>query len=240
MSFHGKQKAVTFTYDDGVRQDLRLIELFDRYGVKGTFNLNSGLFGKEQYQFGGTVRQFRFREDEIKEVYRDHEVAVHTVSHRRLTELSDEEALHEIEDDRKALERAWGHEIVGMAYPEGGINFDERIKNLIREKTPIRYARTTISNGEFGRQEDLLEFHTTAFHLEFERMLERADAFIAAEPEEGQELIFSVWGHSYEFDFNRRWDDFERMLERLASQNDVFFGTNREVLLNRETNKEER
>ena len=39
--FNGKMKAVTFSYDDGVTQDKRLISLFNKYGLKCTFNLNS-------------------------------------------------------------------------------------------------------------------------------------------------------------------------------------------------------
>ncbi len=36
-------KYLTFSYDDGVTQDIRLIELFNKYGMKATFNINSGL-----------------------------------------------------------------------------------------------------------------------------------------------------------------------------------------------------
>ena len=39
--WNGKLKAVTFSYDDGVTQDIRFIEMLDRYGLKGTFNINS-------------------------------------------------------------------------------------------------------------------------------------------------------------------------------------------------------
>ena len=41
--WNGKKKAVTFSYDDGVTQDCRLVEMMNTYGVKGTFNLNSGM-----------------------------------------------------------------------------------------------------------------------------------------------------------------------------------------------------
>ena len=41
--WNGKKKAVTFSYDDGVTQDRRLVEMMNTYGVKGTFNLNSGM-----------------------------------------------------------------------------------------------------------------------------------------------------------------------------------------------------
>lgn len=44
--FHGKRKTLTFSYDDGVTQERRLVELFDRYGLKATFNINSELLGK--------------------------------------------------------------------------------------------------------------------------------------------------------------------------------------------------
>ena len=39
--FNGLMKAVTFSYDDGITQDQRLIEIFDKYGLKSTFNINS-------------------------------------------------------------------------------------------------------------------------------------------------------------------------------------------------------
>ena len=41
----GKLKALTMSYDDGVRQDRRLIEIFNRNGLKGTFHLNYATFG---------------------------------------------------------------------------------------------------------------------------------------------------------------------------------------------------
>ena len=48
--FAGKMKALTFSYDDGVTQDQRLISLFNKYGLKATFNLNSELLGKPGYE----------------------------------------------------------------------------------------------------------------------------------------------------------------------------------------------
>ena len=39
--FRGKMKAITFSYDDGVTQDKRLVDIFNKYGLKATFNINS-------------------------------------------------------------------------------------------------------------------------------------------------------------------------------------------------------
>ena len=40
-SFNGKMKAVTFSFDDGVTQDIKLIEILNKYGLKATFKFRS-------------------------------------------------------------------------------------------------------------------------------------------------------------------------------------------------------
>ena len=40
----GKSKVLTLSYDDGVVQDIRLIEILNKYGIKATFNINTGLY----------------------------------------------------------------------------------------------------------------------------------------------------------------------------------------------------
>lgn len=44
--WNGKKKAVTFSFDDGVVQDRRAVALLNKYGLKGTFNLNSNYLGQ--------------------------------------------------------------------------------------------------------------------------------------------------------------------------------------------------
>ena len=39
---NGKYKALIMSYDDGLVDDIALTQLFDRYGIVGTFHLNSG------------------------------------------------------------------------------------------------------------------------------------------------------------------------------------------------------
>ena len=46
----GKHKALTMSYDDGRTQDRRLIEIFNKYGIRGTFHLNSGLMDENHVQ----------------------------------------------------------------------------------------------------------------------------------------------------------------------------------------------
>lgn len=81
--WNGKLKAVTFSYDDGVTQDQRLIKLFNKYGLKATFNLNSELLGKGGHLIREdvTVAHVKPRPEEIKKIYEGHEVAAHTLTH---------------------------------------------------------------------------------------------------------------------------------------------------------------
>ena len=72
----GKKKAMTFSYDDGVIQDRRLVELFNRYHVKGTFNLNTetlGFQGFADFQ-GKHVDISKIAPQEVASLYQGHEV----------------------------------------------------------------------------------------------------------------------------------------------------------------------
>ena len=75
--WNGKLKAVTFSYDDGVEQDRRLVEIFGRYGMKATFNLNSGLMSKNSTFMQKDILVRRINKTDIKDLYDGHEIAVH-------------------------------------------------------------------------------------------------------------------------------------------------------------------
>ncbi len=229
---NGKHKMLTFSFDDAVTQDKRAIEILDAYGLKATFNLASGLFGTRDsfVNSGKEVHRVKFIETDIKEVYKNHEVAGHTVTHRRLPELSDEEIIKEVEDNRRLLESLVGYDIKGMAYPCGGENNNDRVAKIIRENTPLKYARTIKSTFSFDRQENLLRFNPTVYIAETEKMFELAEQFINLETDKDQ--IFYIWGHTYEFDaLYFPWQEFERLCKLVSGRSDIYYGTNSEVLL---------
>ena len=82
--WNGKMKALTFSYDDGVEQDIRLIEILDRYHLRGTFNLNPGLQSPEHTFQKGSVTVRHLPLAQLPEVYKNHEVAGHTNTHLHL------------------------------------------------------------------------------------------------------------------------------------------------------------
>ena len=115
----GKTKVLTLSYDDGVVQDIRLIGILNKYGIKGTFNINSGLYLSEdavREKFYG-----RMKLSEAKELYTDsgHEIAVHAFTHPFLEKMDTSEIIYEITEDRKAIENHYGKITRGMAYPYG-------------------------------------------------------------------------------------------------------------------------
>lgn len=229
--FNGKMMAFTMSYDDGVFQDIRLIEILNRYGLKATFNLNSGLFGQQRIlQVRGVpVNHNRLKAEDIRGVYAGHEVAAHTVTHAMLPECSQEEIVREVEADRLALSELTGYEVVGMAYANGGENNNDTVAQVIRERTNIQYARTITCTGNFAIQKNLLRYNPTVFHLRMDEMFALGEQFLAMEPETPQ--LFYVWGHSYELDAENTWNRFEEFCRMMSGHPDVFYGTNREVLL---------
>ncbi len=88
--WNGKKKAVTFSYDDGVEQDRRLIALFNKYGMKATFNQNSGIQTRADTFTQGNIVVHRMNQKDMRELYKGHEIASHTLTHANLKGLDEE------------------------------------------------------------------------------------------------------------------------------------------------------
>ena len=228
--FNGKKKAITFSYDDGVTQDIRLIDLFNKYGLKGTFNINSGYLGQsgELIREGVHVRHDKVAPDMLRGIYEGHEVATHSVTHPDLTKLSDEAIIREIEDDRIKLSELVGYDVVGHAYPFGTCN--RRVADILDTRTGVKYARTVVSTHNFDIQTDLQLFNPTVYHhREMDELFRLGEEFLNLKTDEPK--LFYIWGHAYEFDIHNDWNRFEEFLEMISHREDIFDGTNAECLL---------
>ena len=222
-----KSKALTFSYDDGVAQDRRLISIMSKYGLKGTFNVNSGLFGEVP-----TIDKGRMTAEEVFQLYTEtgNEVAVHGYKHISLAEVDSAVAINDVIEDRKNLERMFGKVIKGMAYANGSYN-DEVVQLL--KMCGISYSRTTISTEKFDLPTDWLRLPATCHHAN-PRLMELAKEFV-----EGAESpsfwgkrpkLFYLWGHSYEFDSkNQSWDIIENFASYLGNREDIWYATNGEI-----------
>ena len=219
------RKIFTMSFDDGTVQDRRFIELIDKYCLRATFNLNSGFFGNKHFitHEGIKVNHDEVTADEVKTLYRNHEIAVHTVHHPNLIKCSDAEVVAEVSDDFQKLTELSGKEITGMAYPCGGHCYDDRVIRLITENTPIRYARTTDSHHTFALPDDFMKWHPTC-HQNDSQLFDSAEKFINAEATE-KDLLFYLWGHSFEFDKFGSWGKFEEFCNLISGRRDITYMT---------------
>ena len=228
----GKLKAVTFSYDDGVTQDIRLIELLNQYGLKATFNLNSQALGSRGMLtcLDRRVCHYKIHPEDVKTIYDGHEVAGHTLTHPNLTQLDDNEIIRQVEEDRQNLSAFAGYEVVGMAYPCGGVNNNDHVAKVIKEHTGMRYCRTITSTDNFDKQENLYRFNPSAYHLNFDNLMTMGQQFLELNPTTPK--IFYIWGHSYELDCGMDyWSRLEEFFKLIGGHQDIYYGTNKEVLL---------
>ena len=229
---NGLAKAVTFSYDDGCRGDLRLAETLDRYGIKCTFNL-SKLAQKPEH--GLTA-------EEIKEhiLSKGHEVAVHGYFHRAEGALRPIEGIRDVLDCRLELEHSFDRIIRGMAYPDSGITkmlvgttFSD-IKHYLKD-LDIAYARTLGGdNDTFRLPEDFYAWMPTAHHNNA-KIFDYIQEFVGQDMSVKQygayryPRLFYLWGHSFEFDGGNNWDRLDRICEELGGKEDIWYTTNIEI-----------
>ena len=220
----GKTKAVTFSYDDGCHSDIRLIELMKKYGVRGTFNLNSS-------HFEGELNPNDVSLKEAKELYiePDFEVAAHGYEHPFYPYMSPDSQTKDIMQDRINLEREFGKIVKGFAYPFG--TYTKDTLNALRA-SGISYARTVKSTYDFYLPSDWLELNPTCHHRD-ERIFELIDRFFNnPEPPWNPVRMLYIWGHAYEFDFNEprnNWEHAEKLLQTLSGHDEVWYATNGEI-----------
>ena len=223
----GKAKALTLSYDDGVQQDKRLMEILNAHGLKCTFNINSGLFAPEGTTYHEGKIHRRMTERECTELYMNsgHEVAVHALTHPFLEKMSDARVAYEVIRDRENLEKQFGCIVRGMAYPYG--TFSDSVVSVLKS-CGIVYSRTTVSTEKFSVPTDWLRMPATCHHKN-PRLMELAEKFAKAETLKKHPSLFYLWGHSYEFEDNNNWNVIEEFAEYMGGREDIWYATNMEI-----------
>jgi hypothetical protein len=220
----GRAKAITFSYDDGVVADKRLVSILDKYGLKGTFNLNSLLFDCPNWHN-------RMDEEQTFNLFykSGHEVALHGARHIFLDKVPLSEAIYEVVQNRAYLEGKFKRVVRGMAYAYNGFN-DEVIEAL--KSLGVAYARTTTPTHSFEIPKNWLKLNPTCHHTDPE-LLPLSEKFLNCSPlnefKARESWLFYVWGHSYEFDDNNNWDIIENLAKCMQNRDDVWKATNIQI-----------
>lgn len=229
LVFPGKKhKVFTLSFDDGVVQDRRLVELFNKYGVTGTFNLNYGHFGfkgSKSYEGRIPVDVSKIEVNEVKDLYKGHEVGGHSYNHPDLAAIKSPYMMYEIIEDKKELESIVGKPLKMFAYPYGRFNDD--VKNVLR-LAGYKGARTTKSTYSFNLPSDPYELNPTC-HYNDDRLMDLAKQFVEAKGYVPK--MFYVWGHGYELDDKHNWEKLEELLAYISEHKDeIYFASNGDIL----------
>lgn len=208
----GVGHALTMSYDDGQSHDLRLVELFDRYGIRGTFHLNSSNIGKPGY----------LSAEDVTAHFQNHEVSAHTLTHPFLTKLPPSVVIHEVLEDKHRLEDLSGRLVRGMSYPYG--QYNDNVISIARS-CGMEYSRTVEATNCFEIPDDFMRWHPTAHHNgDLVGLWER---FINHIPH--KMLLFYVWGHSLEFAAQGNWSVIEDFCRTAGGHGNIWYATNAEI-----------
>lgn len=208
-----KFKAVTMSYDDGVRDDIRLIEIFNKYGIKGSFHINSALLGDDR----------RVAPEEVKKVYAGHEVSCHSAGHPFPDHVPRTEWVRQVWEDRRRLEELAGYPVTGMSYP---YNVSHKDTVEICRTVGIECARHGGASNNFLLPQDFLYWTPTCHHKDAAGLIEKFKACRYALS------LFFIWGHAYEFGRNPEvcsWEDMENICRALGSDPEVWYATNLQI-----------
>ena len=211
----GKTKALTMSYDDGVQQDERLVGIFNKYGIKGTFNLNYGLMDRPE----------RIGRDKVQAIYQGHEISTHTLTHPSIARCPLPMAAQEILQDRMGLESLAGYAVRGHAYPNG--SYSKEIEALFSQ-LGIAYGRVVEAVADYELPDNPMEWHPTCHHNDKE-LMEKAGWFAGLTRRQHLRLLY-VWGHSYEFDDHDNWDVIETFCEYMGGRDDIWYASNIEII----------
>lgn len=211
----GKAKAFNVTYDDGVLQDIRFVELLNKYSLKGTFNLNSVLMENEFewiHETGCVVK--RLSKDKAVSLYQGHEIASHTLTHPYMDNLSESEILYELQSDKANLEKLFGREVKGFAVPFD--YYSDLIEKCVKQ-AGFSYARISEESHSFTPQADYFKWKATVFHTD-SNLKELTQQFIISDNELA---LFQIAGHSYDLDLENMWDRIETIFKEITLQKDI-------------------
>jgi peptidoglycan/xylan/chitin deacetylase (PgdA/CDA1 family) len=220
----GKSKALILSFDDGNVADRHLVKLMNAYGLVGTFHLNSNKLGTKDY----------LTKEEVKNLYKGHEVSGHTANHPNLPDLSKPDVISEVLEDRKELERLMDYPVRGMSYPFGNTN--DSVIELI-SGLGIEYARTVGDTYDFNLPTDFLEWQPS-IHLfgktnyipndtandsrELALFYQLTNDFLKA----NSLALFYVWGHSWEYEGpGNKWAEVEKFFKMISKNPDIYYTT---------------
>lgn len=213
-----KSKIVTLSYDDEKVTDRKLVQIFNKFSLKGTFHLSSAKLDQREAD-GGYITK-----NEVLSLYKGHEVACHTKNHSTLTLFPKEQMIQEILENRRTLEELVNYPVRGFSYPMGV--YDKGVKEVLLV-CGIQYARTTQTTARFDLPQGYFAWGGTCHHND--HLLSKTAEFLARERPNTLNMLY-IWGHSYEFENDHNWDVIEQFGQSIVNSSEVWCATNIQIV----------
>lgn len=221
----GKSYVIT-SWDDTARIDLKLADMLDKYGVKGTFYVITG-------QIGDKVSA-----SDLKHIAKFHEIGAHTVTHPHLCRIDLEMARREIFGSKTALEKILESNCaMSFAYPYGEYNsnhmamlkqagfccgrttrpfFIEHPKNIYEMPVSVwayphelKDIRGLLRVGRIFPS-SFVKLHALKNWSSLARKL--LDIVVQ------RDGVFHLYGHAWQIEQNNGWKNLEEVLSYIATQ----------------------
>ena len=242
------RKFFTVSFDDGTEQDIKVIVLMEKYGIRGTFNLSSGLFGEKEHVSrtvsktlpDGSSRQVTVEFDhnimpleKAKEVYSRSfiEIAGHGAHHMHQAGLGRDRLIEEIVDDAARLSDIFDTKVRGHIFPYGEY-YDECIS--VMAEAGLIYGR--LATG--GTMDKDFSFRAERWIIEptcritDHCALPLLKRFIST-PCGEKDMVFYMWGHSFELDYRTETGCYaylEELFRTVSGTSGIEFVTNGELI----------
>ena len=253
-----KKIIVTTSWDDGSVEDLRILNLLNKYNLKGTFyvpkNINFEIKKGKYLQ--------RISDKEILEIAKTQEIGAHTMNHTYLNKLHGDELYSEIKNSKDWIELLLNKKIRVFACP-GGI-FNSEIIETIKKSGFIGANVGGIFNVEI-KDPFLVGFSAHCYpcfpknkewglFLKSKITLGRIRVNIKGIKKFNLPIIsilrwnilaknifnyilenggiFHLHGHSWEIERYKIWDDLEDILKYISNRDNVLYLTNSETIEN--------
>lgn len=212
FSIGKKMKIVSLSFDDGTIYDKRFIDLLNKYGLKATFNLNSGLDNFIWYYEDKPIRRLNL--EESKDIYNGHEVASHSLTHPYFSSLDEKRQIQEVEEDILNLEKIFSRKIEGFAFPF--IDQTEANIQVVKNNIDLKYIRCSIFTEKILPKD--------RYHVGINALYDDKDIYEKLERYKSNILpnsLFVIAGHSYEFEVKNDWEKIEKLLKYLKENDEL-------------------
>lgn len=205
-------KIVSLSFDDGTIYDVRFTELLNKYNLRATLNLNSGLKDFVWYYEEKPIKRLDLYK--TKDIYNEHEVASHSLTHPYFSSLTNEEITKEVKEDINNLKNIFDREIVGFAFPF----HDQTEQNIqtVKDTVSPEYIRYSFLTDDYLPKD--------RYHIPINALYDDPDMFDKLESFKKNDLdnsLFVIAGHSYEFEMKDDWDKIENLLSYLKNDDKI-------------------